>query len=484
MRALTLLAITTSAAASLGVAVVAQCPLTVSGSFPASYVRCALPLATADGSPPNRFLMSGRLLPVGTGDDLFVYDRVTDQVTQLGTNTGAAIGALAELPNGDLIAGGTAWVGGTSLLEARLLRYTTNAWQPIVNLASPGLATGISALLVLPNGDLLVGGSFLPYGLARWDGATWSTFGGGATRSVVAMVADPDGSIVVGGVFVGGGGVPGNAVQRWTSNGWQPLGAGIGGNGITDMVQMPDGDLVIIGDFLTAGGVPVQRVARWNGTAWSAMGVAPQFPTNLTVLPNGDPVLGGSDLVGSGLVPRLLRFAGGAWVDLLATPAVASQYVNWLPGRLVVADPATALQVIGTSCPAAVAAFGAPCSVGGQAHTLWATAQPWAGGTFSARGEGGGDWAVVVYGFAPLALPLASVLPQALPGCNLYVSPDLIELHPTPSGSLTTRLDLPNDPSLAGTSVGEAAVGFVLDPLLGLSSVTGSNALAIQIGAF
>lgn len=484
MRNLGLRVITFSAAGLLGGAMVAQCPLTVSTSFPASYVRRALPLATADGSPPTRFLMSGRLLPAGSGDDLFVYDSATDQVAQLGTSTGAAIGALAELPNGDLIAGGTEYVGGASLLDARLLRYTTNGWQPIVNLASPGLATAISALLVLPNGDLLVGGSFAPYGLARWDGSTWSAFGGGATWSVVAMVADPDGSIVVGGVFVGGGGVLGNAVQRWTSNGWQPLGAGIGGNGITDMVRMPGGDLVITGDFPMAGGVPVQRVARWNGTAWSAMGVAPQFPTNLTVLPNGDPVLGGSDLVGSGLVPRLRRFAGGAWVDLVATPVVASSYVNWLPGRLVVADPPAAVQVIETSCPAAVAAFGAPCSVAGTAHTLWATAQPWAGGTFSARGEGGGDWAVVVYGFAPLALPLASVLSQALPGCNLYVTPDLLELHPTPSGSLVTRLDLPDDPSLAGTLVGEAAIGFVLDPVLGLSSVTGSNALAIQIGAF
>jgi hypothetical protein len=65
---------------------------------------------------------------------------------------------------------------------------------------------------VLPNGDLVAGGSFTTAGgvaanrIARWKGGTWSALGSGMNDSVHALAVLPNGDVVAGGDFSTAGG--------------------------------------------------------------------------------------------------------------------------------------------------------------------------------------------------------------------------------------------------------------------------------------
>jgi hypothetical protein len=93
--------------------------------------------------------------------------------------------SLAQLPNGDLIAGG---YGG----NLRLARWNGTTWSDL------GVNGYVLALAVLPNGELWAGGQFVSAGtigarnIARWNGVTWSPLGTGFSDSVRASGDDAE----------------------------------------------------------------------------------------------------------------------------------------------------------------------------------------------------------------------------------------------------------------------------------------------------
>jgi hypothetical protein len=141
---------------------------------------------------------------------------------------------------------------------------------------------------------------------------------------------------------------------------------------------------------------------------------------------------------------------------------------------------------LATTCPATVAPQGAGCTGSGGANVLAATALPWIGATFRARGTGMPPLGLVVAatGFATLSLPLASVLPQGQPGCTLLVSPDLLDVLLPVAGTADSQLALPNALSLVGQSFHHQMVPLELDPSSAITAITSTNALTATIGAF
>jgi hypothetical protein len=76
-----------------------------------------------------------------------------------------------------------------------------------------GLSGYPSALVVLPDGDLIVGNGVVFDGttnvnLARWNGITWSGVAGGTWGNVFAFLPLPNGELAVGGGFLTCGGQP------------------------------------------------------------------------------------------------------------------------------------------------------------------------------------------------------------------------------------------------------------------------------------
>lgn len=108
-------------------------------------------------------------------------------------------------------------------------------------LLSPG-AAGVNCAIVFDDGTgpaLYIGGDFQDFngvpgtrGIARWDGSSWSSVGGGldgnGRAQDFAIYDDGTGpALFVGGQFAGAGGVANtNGVARWDGSSWSPAQSG------------------------------------------------------------------------------------------------------------------------------------------------------------------------------------------------------------------------------------------------------------------
>jgi len=121
------------------------------------------------------------------------------------------------------------------------------------------------SILRLPNGDLVVAGSFSMVGqdsasnIAIWNGSLWSTLGSGIGKVVSSILLAQNGDIIVGGAFRTIGSLAVNGIARWNGNGWAAFGSGItpvslAFSPVRALVELPNGDIVVGGFFPTVGG--------------------------------------------------------------------------------------------------------------------------------------------------------------------------------------------------------------------------------------
>jgi hypothetical protein len=258
-------------------------------------------------------------------NNIAIFDPATNLAQALGSGMNGSVSALAALPNGDLVVAGSFSSAG-GIYAANIARWNGTAWTPV----GSGMNSGVSALAVLPNGDLVAGGDFTLAGgviasrVARWDGSSWSALGSGVNSTVQAMTTLPNGNIVIGGQFWMVGNPNERAIALWDGSTWSSLGGGMNNTNhptnVRAITQMPNGDLIVAGEFGTAGGVPVSNMARWNGTTWSAFGAGNNFfgaaVHALQTLPNGDIVIAGSFWGSSSLPSMIARWDGSTWNSL------------------------------------------------------------------------------------------------------------------------------------------------------------------------
>jgi hypothetical protein len=185
------------------------------------------------------------------------------------------------MPNGDLIAGGsfTITTGGVSV--KRIARWDGQAWGPLGGGVDDSTGAAVRALAVMPNGDLVAGGSFTSVGgtsascLALWNGSTWVALGGGVTPTsgggVYKLLVLPNRDLLVAGLISAAGGTPVNNIALWNGSSWSPLGAGLDGL-VQSLAAGPDGSIFAGGAFLHAGGFAANRIARWDGVRWYPLG--------------------------------------------------------------------------------------------------------------------------------------------------------------------------------------------------------------------
>lgn len=149
-----------------------------------------------------------------------------------------------------------------------------------VNNPDPGSGPNstVRCMAMQPDGKVLIAGLFSNYnGLSRSrmarlnpDGSIDPTFNPGSgtgSNSVWAMVLQTDGKIIIGGDFTSFNGTSRNRVARLNADGSvdPTFNPGTGANGtIRSMALQPDGKVVIVGDFTTVGGVSRNRIARLN----------------------------------------------------------------------------------------------------------------------------------------------------------------------------------------------------------------------------
>ncbi|MCU0864643.1 MAG: hypothetical protein MUC36_12670 [Planctomycetes bacterium] len=420
-----------------------------------------------------------------------------------GAGVDGTVLAIEPLANGDLVIGGRFTQAG-GLPASNIARWNGAAWLPL----GAGTDDEVATLAEATNGDVIAGGRFTvpASGLARWNGSAWSALGGGVTGSVRTALTMPNGDLVVAGEFFSAGAVAARNIARWNGVGWSPLGAGLLPYAHT-MMALPNGDLVVGGGLLISTLTQtVSGMALWSGGAWSVFAPLPGGSSVLNAvfsfarLPSGDLIAGGKVLPSvSG--NRIARWNGSTWsyvVGITSSPLSTYDPAMALApsrdGRLLVGGLFTragftisaGLARLTTTCPSAVTGLGGGCPSSGGSNQLTAATLPWTGTSCRLRSTGLPVSSLVfaVFGFAPIALPLVTLFPQAGPGCVQTVAPDFVDVGQGLAGSFEYALPLPNTPSLAGVLLYHQHVPFEFDPQLQLLAVTATNALQLTIGTF
>lgn len=436
--------------------------------------------------------------------------------TTLGKGTSAPVRALAAMPNGDVIVGGDFTHAGGFVLPGIPVNYIARwngAWSPI----GTGMDNRVHAVHALANGVVYAGGDFLVAGgtpanhIARWNGTAWQALSdapgvNGTNGPVYAIATLPNGHVIAAGDFTVAGTVQANHIAIWNGTSWSSLGP----NGLNDIVYalttLPDGSVVAGGRFTFAGASPVNRVARWNGVSWSPLGsgVTAGYPGvavhSLTTLANGHLVAGGAFHEAGGLldVNHLARWNGSQWTRMLGTNGIVRALTTRANGELVaggdfltVGDGLTPMgQIVSphvvriiTTCPAFAVAYGTACQGLYGEVPLTTVSLPFLGSTFRARAASFGvNFAITGFSLLAPPLPLSSVLPQGVPGCDLFVSPDIVSLVPASNSTATSAIAIPNSIQLVGAQFHHQML--LLDgPLPAFTDIMSTNALTLTIGA-
>jgi uncharacterized delta-60 repeat protein len=165
-----------------------------------------------------------------------------------------------------------------------------------------GANSRVMAIVQQPDGRILLAGQFtringvLRNRIARLlpNGTLDPSFnpGPGADNNIMAVALQPDGRILIGGIFDSVNGVPRGSIARLNSDGSLDPGfdTRVGADGsVRAIVALPSGQVLIGGAFQNINGVPRPGIARLRGGGPTAMGPAiVAGPTNLTVTSGAD----------------------------------------------------------------------------------------------------------------------------------------------------------------------------------------------------
>ena len=228
---------------------------------------------------------SGRLNPDGSVDAGFV-----PPLTAGGLNIEyGLIQALALQPDGKVMV-----AGSFDNPTANLARFNANGsldtgFNPALN-----FGTGVNAVAVQSDGQILVGGYFgfdpstgvgNGSGIVRLnpDGSVDASFnvGTGVNGLVTDVRLQPDGRIVIGGEFTTFNGVPRGSVVRLNANGsldtsFYP-GTGVDFGFVEKLAIQLDGRILVRGSFETFNGSALPGLARLNADGSLDYGFAPSL---------------------------------------------------------------------------------------------------------------------------------------------------------------------------------------------------------------
>jgi hypothetical protein len=203
-----------------------------------------------------------------------------------------------------------------------------------------------------------------------------------------------------------------------------------------------------------AGGNPANGIARWNGASWS------EFAGGLT----------GGNVSALAFRPTGELLAGGSFTHAAGNLSVFVAHAV-------------------TTCPPAGGPYGTGCPSSGGSNTLTQIGAAYADGTFRALGTGLPTVAIVAFATSLAsipqgAVPLAGVLAEGVPGCDLLVAPDILDATVTLTGTAESMLQLPNVPPIVGVTFYHQMIPFELNGMGAVIAITATNALQVTPGAF
>jgi uncharacterized delta-60 repeat protein len=260
-------------------------------------------------------------------------DATTGLADSFDPKAGNITRAIAVQMDGKILVGGDfhslAPNGGTTVSRNRIARLETDG--RLDHTLDPDIiGTAVLATAVQPDGKILIGGLFTSVlgvprnGIARLntDGTLDTGFGANANDTVFSIAVQADGSILAGGNFNSIGGQPRNRIARLDATTGLADSFNPNANGhINTIAVQADGKILVGGGFTSIGGQPRNRIARLDTTT----GLADSFNPNA------------NDIVASIAVqPDAKILVGGGFV---AVNSIGGQLRN----RIARLDPTTGL---------------------------------------------------------------------------------------------------------------------------------------------
>ena len=341
-------------------------------------------LVQADG----QILVGGFFTALGGGTGTTLRSRIgrlevdgaVDATFNPGTNQG--VHAMTEQPDGQILVAGafTGLGAGTgSTPRSRIGRLHRDGLLDVA--FDPGANGRVLAMVVQPDGKVVVGGGFTTLGGAATtvrnrigrllpDGSVDTTFNPGANDDVNALALQPDGKILVGGEFtmLGGGGTGTtvrNRIARLNPDGSLDTTFNPGADfGVIAMKLLADGKILVSGNFTTLGGGGMgttvrNRIGRLNANGSIDATFNPGANATVWALalqPDGKVLVGGAFTtlgggVGTTVRNRIGRLNPDGSLDAAFNPGASDSVLNVVvepDGKILVGGRFTTLGGGGT----------------------------------------------------------------------------------------------------------------------------------------
>ncbi|MBN2146903.1 MAG: putative Ig domain-containing protein [Anaerolineales bacterium] len=192
-----------------------------------------------------------------------------------GSGADLAVLAVAVQPDGKVIVGGSfTQFGGEARTYITRLSSLGDPDASFAAGASVSLDGTVQAIVLQPDGKIVIGGGFTHVGTAsrnyiarlNADGTLDTSFdpGDGTNASVDTVVLQPDGKLLIGGYFTELDGAIKNHIARLNADGSRDTFTGSANDVVKTIALQEDGKIFIGGDFTSSGGSSRNRIARLN----------------------------------------------------------------------------------------------------------------------------------------------------------------------------------------------------------------------------
>jgi len=281
-------------------------------------------------------------------------------------NANGWVRALAVQADGKVLLGGEfTTLNGGATPRNRVARL--NADGSVDAAFNPDASGVVRALAVQRDGKILLGGEFTSLAggatprnrIARLNtnGGVDTAFNPNANGTVLAFAVQPDGKILLGGLFttLSGGATPRNYIARLHADGSVDAAFNPDANNyVSTLAVQPDGKILLSGLFTTldAGATPRNRIARLNadGSVDTAFNPNANFEvTGLALQPDGKILIGGSfTTLAGGATPRnhIARLNADGSIDAAFDPdanGLVRAFAVELDGKILLGGDFTTL---------------------------------------------------------------------------------------------------------------------------------------------
>lgn len=238
-------------------------------------------------------------------------DGTLDTSFNTGIGPNAPVGSIVVQPDGKIVIGGTfTTINGIS--RNSVARLNSDGTLDMSFNPGSGANNMISSMVIQSDGKIIIGGHFTSFNglnknyLARVnnDGSLDANFNSsnGPNSGITSIIIQPDEKIIIGGSFTNFNGATASRIVRLNADGTKDssFNSNTGPDWTVFTIALqPDGKVIVGGMFATINGINRNRIGRLHSNGELDLNFAPGTGANLDInkiklQPDGKPIIGGA----------------------------------------------------------------------------------------------------------------------------------------------------------------------------------------------